>query len=149
MLFPVIDDMLNRAINLDQNKSWRFVIDEEVKQEIIKLNTRDQLFDNGINSLDNALGNYSEVTVRIKRRKGQRADHVTLRDTGQFYDSFKVFVDDSGLIVFADDSSIYDVPLTVTWGIDILGLTDDSLDKLIREFVLDNYLDFILKEIRG
>lgn len=144
--FPEINDMLNRAKNLDDVKAWLYVLDRESKDEIIRLNTEEQLFNQGIDAASRSLGQYTEFTKKIKRSKGQRIDHVTLKDTGAFYNSFIVIVKTEGLEIFADDASLYDRPLTEVYGIDILGLTDESETK-IGLFLLPKYLEFVRSEI--
>ena len=141
-----VNKILNRAQNIDPDKVWIFAIDEQVQDEIVRLNTQDQLFDKGIDSLNDTLGDYSPITVTIKRRKGQKTSNITLKDTGEFYDSFDVVVKRDGLEITADTMK-EDNDLAEMFGIDILGLTDDSLDKLIREYILFNYRDYIITEI--
>ena len=141
-----VNKILNRAQKIDPDKVWIFAIDEQVQDEIVRLNTQDQLFDKGIDSLNDTLGDYSPITVTIKRRKGQKTSNITLKDTGEFYDSFDVVVKRDGLEITADTMK-EDNDLAEMFGIDILGLTDDSLDKLIREYILFNYRDYIITEI--
>lgn len=141
-----VNKILNRAQNIDPDKVWIFAIDEQVQDEIVRLNTQDQLFDKGIDSLNDTLGDYSPITVTIKRRKGQKTSNITLKDTGEFYDSFDVVVKRDGLEITADTMK-EDNDLAEMFGIDILGLTDDSLDKLIREYILFNYRDYIITEL--
>ncbi len=145
-MFGRVDTILKRSKNLDDDKAWRFVIDEQVQDEIVRLNTQDQLFDKGIDSLNNSLGDYSPITVIIKRRKGQKTSNITLRDTGEFYESFDVTVQRDGFTISADEMKD-DTSLTEEFGIDILGLTDDSLDQVIREYILPNYRDYLLTEL--
>ena len=68
--------------------------DNRVQNYIIDLNTEgentSQLYELGVDSLGNSLGEYSPFTIPFKVEKGQRFDHVTLKDTGGFYESFMV-----------------------------------------------------------
>lgn len=145
-MFGKLDDILSKAMKIDHEEAWFFVIDDEVKEEIIRLNTEDQLEEEGIDSLNRSLGDYSPFTVNIKRAKGQRTDHITLKDTGAFYNSFVVKADRTGFTIIADDTSIYDVPLTLTFGQDILGLTDENT-RFLHDFLLENYTRYIEQEI--
>lgn len=140
--FPDIDDMLNNAKALDDVEAWIFVMDREAQDEVIKLNQYDQLYQEGIDAMSNTLGQYTEYTKIIKRSKGQRIDHITLFDTGAFYNSFRVFVKNDGLEIFADDVAFYDRPLTEVYGVDILGLTEDN-QSYFGDFLLPKYLEFI------
>ena len=133
-MWGAIDRIINNAKSLNEKDAWLFVIDKEVKDEIIRLNTQEQLFDEGIDSLNRTLGDYTPYTVVLKKAKGQRTDHITLKDTGAFYNSFKVQVTSTGIIIQADDSSIYDIPLTKSFGLDILGLTNENSHKKLSYF---------------
>lgn len=71
-------------INLYINNSVNFVKDYIIELQI------DQLWE-GRRSDDSIITPlYKELTVKIKKEKGQPVDRVTLKDTGSFYD--KIFV---------------------------------------------------------
>lgn len=97
---------------------------------IIELNTKKQLYDRGINSKGESIGDYSLYTKAIKDEKGQIFDHVTLNDTGKFYESFKVYVNSQKDFVITADTIKDTSDLIVDWGREILGLTDESLNVL-------------------
>jgi len=110
-----------------------------MKRFIIALNTdapKDgQLFEKGIDSrgisLESIGGPYSPFTIEVKLQKGQRVDHVTLKDTGEFYESFRVQVDKDFFTIDANPMKD-DTNLFTEWGEDILGLTDENLQILIN-----------------
>lgn len=77
---------------------------------------------------------YSFKTVGIKREKGQEFNHVTLKDTGVFYDSMFISTSDSGL-KFDGDTQKDDNDLRDKYGDDILGLTDENLQQSLPEFI--------------
>jgi hypothetical protein len=131
---------------LSEDKIWLFAVDKDVQDEIIRINTEDQLEEEGIDSLGRKLGDYAPSTIAYKRRKGQRYDHVTLKDEGDFYNSFNVKVNVNEIIIDADDSSKYNKPLFEVWGVDVLGLTDDNMNY-IKEMILENYIKFVLNEL--
>jgi len=145
-MFGALDNILNKAMNLNESEGWLFVIDKTVQDEIIRLNTEDQLEEDGIDSKNRKLGDYTVYTKDLKRQKGQRIDHITLKDTGAFYESFRVLVNKSGITIIADDSSKYDVPLTKSFGLDILGLTEDNKEWL-HDFLIERYHEFIKREL--
>ena len=130
-MFDSLLTYLDKLANIDDNAIWFEVIDRETQFEIIRLNTEDQLFDDGIDSLDRKIGEYSPLSVSIKTSKGQRTDHITLKDTGEFYQSFRVKVDKWGMFIAADDVKD-DTVLTERYGIDILGLTEENTQVLIN-----------------
>jgi hypothetical protein len=121
---------------------------DQIKEEIIYLNTQEQLFNKGIDSegvrLDAARGfGYANVTKQIKARKGQPTDRITLKDTGEFYQSFKVDVRE-GVITINADAQKDDTNLFDEWGVDILGLTEESIKRL-KPLIIENYKQYILE----
>jgi len=133
---------------LTDDNLWINSIDGKVKAFIIQMNTIDQLYNKGIDSLGEKVGGgeYRPLTIAIKKHKGQRYDHFTLKDTGAFYDSWVVKVDRDGLILDADDSSFYDKPLFEVYGEDVLGLTDENKLKLFY-IIRENYINYIKNEL--
>ncbi len=102
---------------------------------IIELNTIEQLFNRGIDSTGDSIGEYTIATINGtknflgKIQKGQPYDRVTLKDTGAFYESFRVMWDNGDMVITSNpikDGS----DLLKQWGRDIIGLTDESLAKL-------------------
>lgn len=145
-MWGAVTSLLERAKKLDEQEAWFFAIDVEAQDEIIRLNTQDQLYDEGIDSNENDLGDYTPFTKQEKSSKGQRTDHITLRDTGAFYKSFRVIVKRDSFEIIADDVSIYDEPLTEVFGIDILGLTEDNLSWL-GHFILFRYREYVSEKL--
>lgn len=82
---------------------------------------------------------YSPFTVQIKRSKGQRSDRVTLKDTGDFHASVKVFPGAKAFSIGATDPKT--PKLERKYSSEIFGLTDDNLQEFI-----DDYLGPSLKE---
>lgn len=144
--FTRLDKLFSALDNLNEDQIWLFAVDNDVQDEIIRINTEDQLEEEGIDSLGRKLGDYAPSTIAYKRRKGQRYDHVTLKDEGDFYNSFNVKVNVNEIIIDADDSSKYNKPLFEVWGVDVLGLTDDNMNY-IKEMILENYIKFLLNEL--
>lgn len=140
-----VKDILDKAINLDGVKAWYFAIDIDLQNNIIKLNTIDQLFNDGIDSLGDSLGEYSPFTVELKKAKGQPTNRITLKDTGDFYKTFKVEVKDDSFFINAnpikDDSNLFD-----DFGSEIVGLTEDN-QKKISKTILDNTIKYIRKQL--
>lgn len=120
----------------------------EFNDLIIELNTRSQLYERGIDSRGRSLGDYAANTIegtkfyKGKKEKGQRFDHITLNDTGEFYESFKVTID-TGFDIIIDADTIKDtIDLLDAYGEDILGLTEESL-KTLREKALEILIPYI------
>lgn len=107
-----------------------------VKEFIIELNTEgqptSQLFEKGEDSLGDSLGEYAPSTIEGtasfegKISKGQRFDHITLKDTGDFYDTWVVIPFLKGFRMKAnpvkEDSNLFD-----DFGEDIVGLNEENL----------------------
>ena len=116
---------------------------QKVKDYIISLNTigvkGSQLYELGINSLGVSLGNYTPYTSLLKRKGdgNKRVDHITLIDSGDFYDTFFINALLKGFSIEADgekpDGNILDRFKNV------VGLTDESLQLLI-EFIRPFYI---------
>ena len=110
----------------------------QVEQFIIQLNTERQLHDKGEDSLGVSLTPaYTFVTLQFKAEKSQRLDHVTLKDTGEFYESFKIIVNAKGFEIVAIDRH----DLFEKYGEDVIGLTKESLqmlDNFMKPFYSNN-----------
>lgn len=109
---------------------------------IIELNTKNQLYDRGINSKGESIGDYSLYTKAIKDNNGQITDHVTLNDTGAFYESFKVYVNSQKDFVISADTIKDTSDLIVDWGKEILGLTEESLN-ILRESAKEILIPYV------
>lgn len=144
-MFGKLQELLNKASNLDETAIWFEVIDREVQWEIIRLNTDDQLFSDGILSDGSLLPDYSKASIEIY---GKPDGHITLKDTGEFYRSFVVKVDPKGIEIIADSkkgTGLND-DLAVRYGIDILGLTEEN-QNLIADLLINKYIDYVKREL--
>lgn len=126
-----------KRLKKNQNNLYKKIFNKRpVKDEIIRLNTDEQLFEKGLNannvSLESIGGAYSPVTVLIKQEQSLPFDRVTLYDTGAFYGSFKVFAETDGFVIEADTAK-EGADLRERWGPDILGLTDESKNELSEQ----------------
>jgi len=133
--------LVQRISSLDEGLIFEIVFnDSRIKDEIIRLNTEEQLFRRGIDSDGKSLGTYSPFTVEIKKKKGQPTNRITLKDTGEFYDSFRVTANRVSITIDADpikdDNNLFD-----DFGEEILGLTDESREKL-KEMAVKKYLEY-------
>lgn len=158
----ILTELINKIEEIDINK----VLDEyftKNKEFILDLN-KEQLYEFGVRSDDTKIGDYKPSTVSYKKRKGQRHDHITLKDTGKFYDSFTLDFEGQELIFdafplkfakislkFNENSQPFRygskkkkraVNLFEVYGIDILGLNEKSKDIMllsIRDFIIKKY----------
>lgn len=135
-MFEPLHKLLNQIAKLDINNVMFDVWDgEDVQEIIINLNTIGQLFNQGIDSEGQSLGDYSAFTIKKKRADGLPFDRVTLRQDGIFYGSFNIIPEIDGFIIDSDPiRGSHD--LTETYGEAIIGLTSDSKEKLIKSIIL-------------
>lgn len=109
---------------------------ENEKAWILDLNAEDQLFEKGVGSDGIELASfqpYSDVTISIKRLKGQPTNRVTLRDEGDFHESFYAEFRPTEFEIYASDEKADD--LKDRYGAEILGLTDESIQVLTNELI--------------
>ena len=111
----------------------------EVQDYITKLNTEglptSQLYEQGVTAGGQDLGDYTEFSIFLKETGtgDKRIDHITLKDTGDFYRSFIVSAFNAGFRIDANPIK-EDTDLTLRFGRDIIGLSESNIILLI-EFI--------------
>ncbi len=129
--FHALRGLVKRFKKLDADKlvSNALKSSTSLQQDILDLNRLDQLYDKGITADGKYLGAYSPATIEGtgqyagKKAKGERYDHITLHDMGDFYASFKIAIEPQKFII-SGDTQKPDVDL-MTYG-EILGLTEQN-----------------------
>lgn len=107
------------------------------EQEIIDLNIHDQLYEQGIRNTGTFIQpGYKKETVLLKQEKGQRTDHVTLRDSEAYQASVYVVFDQYSFELKASDWK--DRLLKKKYGKTILGLTTENIHFLIDKYIRKN-----------
>lgn len=130
-------------------RKFKDILDEELKNAIE--NNQEYLIDCVRIQLDAGLdGNmrrivppYAISTIKKKIKKGQPYDRVTLKDTGEFYDSLHVEFDSEGFRVLSNDEKAK--YLIARYGKAILRIDDEDFTRFIR-FVIRPILKEKLKE---
>lgn len=120
----------------------------EYEAYILKLNTEEQLYRQGINANSENIDDYSPYTpftISLKKKKGQPFDRVTLRDTGDFHESFFLDIDSKSFFFDATDEKAKE--LAEKYGEDIFGLTEDSISILQKEILIPELRKRLAKEI--
>ena len=113
------------------------------KDKIIALNTKDQLYNKGEDSLGLSLKPYSFFTVEIKQLIGQPYDRTTLNYSGAFYNGFYLTYDKSTFkLNFASNDSKSN-ELVGKYGENIFGLTLENQKTLNNEIILPELLEYI------
>lgn len=108
-----------------------------LQHDIIELNTEEQLYERGVDSEGRSLGAYSFVTkyhykpIAAKEGRDGRTDHVTLKDTGDFYRSFR-FKNEKDGFYFEANTIKEDTDLAEVFGKEIIGLTNQSKADVSR-----------------
>lgn len=125
-----VREILEFYANLDINKVL-FVVykDKLVQLEILDLNRKDQLFDQGINADNQVIGLYTPGTELLSGGKKKAGTHFTFFDTGVFFNTFKLIPLKTGFRIEADgqkdDDNLFD-----KYGENIVGLTQENIDFL-------------------
>lgn len=152
-------ELIDRVNATSEGEVWRFALSQEdLQDEIIRLNTESQLFDEGIDSkgflLDNSYnpytnpGQYAPFTIEVKKTRsgmGGRHEHITMYGLGAFYRSFYVEFDDDYFYIKANGDKGKD-NLFDMFGEDILGLTPFNTVR-IQPIVYVYYGEYIATQI--
>ena len=151
-MFGKLSDMVKHGKALSFESAFFSIFsDEEIQDEIIYLNTDEQLFTDGVNAegvkLTSIGGEYAFETVLNKQSEGLPYLHVTLYDTGEFYDSFKIVPQKDGVLIEADTIKEGE-DLQDRWGDEILGLNEASLESL-RKTVAEELVRYVLEKLLG
>ena len=131
-----------KAIPAKLNKAVLVSLKAHEKQ-VLDYITKIQLFEKGEDGQGISLGEYTPFTIEIKKAKGQRTDHITLRDKGTFHKSYKLTID--GLVTA--DAQKEDTNLVTEFGADILVLSDKGQDVMIKSFVREDLQNLLRKQI--
>jgi len=123
---------------IHQLKRWKEVAPSLVlslvrnkEEDVLTLIVEDQMFREGVDGEGNKIRPaYTASTVRIKRGKGQPTNRVTLRDEGDFHRSVFLYFEDDRFFVFSDDPKAK--YLFSKYGDDVLGLSDESIERIIN-----------------
>jgi len=133
---------------------YRAFQDAEVQEFVIAAN-QGQLYDDGIYSNGKIIktyaafqGNvYSRKTLKIKSEKGQPTDRVTLYDTGDFYDSWKMFAKKTQAVINYDKKKLKLISENVPDVMDIFGLTETNFDRLTWNVIYPFVMKLLKDEI--
>ena len=145
-------DLLRKIIGLEKKADKLFIEilkDSNVQAQIIDFNL-EQMYEGGIDSEGNSLGQYAQITVSywkpLARSLGNdgRTDHITLKDTGEFYKSFRIKLENDGFKITANAIK-EDTDLAQVYP-DVLGLTKES-KQMVSELITPYFIEAIRKEL--
>lgn len=132
-MFSAGRTVIAKITNIDLDSAFKAAItDSSVLAQIIDLNQK-QLYDEGLLSDGTPTGDYAPFTIQKKDTLGVESGHVTLKDTGEFYDSMKIEEKDNGVVITADTQKP-DIDLADHYP-GLLGLTDDSKAEIKPEII--------------
>jgi hypothetical protein len=143
-----VKDFFDIDINLLIDEAFKT---QSVQKTMIEFN-QDQLQDgkDALGQTINTIGGspYRPYTVVIRKSKGLPTNRVTLKDTGDFYKTFKVVILSDGYEITADfnkpDGSILD---NFSSSFDFLGLDAESINELVQEHVLPLVSQMLRKQL--
>ncbi|MCS2321473.1 hypothetical protein ACIXUO_19580 [Bacteroides fragilis] len=137
MISGLIDKFKKVGDELDTGEIAKKIVRDN-DNILIDMNAQDQLYAKGVNRLGVRIDEYQPyrpLTIQVKIEKRQPYDRVTLKDTGEFYDSFYVeTAEDRFYIKASDEKTNW---LIKKYGAEIFGLTNDSLAEFINDYVKD------------
>lgn len=149
----IITDLRNKVAQAENNINsgkWVQQIIYDNEAYIVDLNAEEQLYEQGVNNLGVSISDYapySPVTIEIKKAKGQPTNRVTLRDEGDFESSFFLEVGQNQFEIKASDWKTEE--LIKKYGRQILGLTDENIERLIWDFIYPDLLSKLKNELYG
>jgi hypothetical protein len=149
LMDTVLGDLMERTMFISQKEIWFYVFsDMKFKTKVLDFVRIDQLFEQGVNEDDQVIGTYSIITETVYNPEKVAGTHYTLKDTGDFYKSFMMQVLPDGIIINADGIKDDGTDLLERFTNKILGLTDESKIKLIKE-LKEKYYTESLRLLRG
>ena len=109
------------------------------EKEIIEAVVQNQLYERGINGTGVEIMSYEPYrprTIKNKKRKGQPYNRVTLKDTGEWYNSLRLVYDVDGFFITStDEKNTY---LKKKYGPTILRLTNENLSMILDKYIRPN-----------
>ena len=140
-MITVIHERLEKlkAVNF-----WvKLMSNPDTKQFIIRLNqNRLELFGTDIDN--NVIGYYSPTTEILSGGEKKTGTHYTLKDTGYFYDSFKIDVFNDYIVIDADG-----LKDNIDWASEsekVLGLAEYKFG-ILNTFLVPKLINIIRNEI--
>lgn len=151
-MFGKLKQLEKKVRSFSQEKAMKEILKEkDLQAQIIDLNQK-QLFEQGIDADGKPTGDYAPSTIYGtknfpgKIEKGQRYDHITLKDTGEFYDSMQVKSIPEGIQIKADYLKEGGEDLRDEWP-SAVGLTNESKQE-IKPQIKESFMEKFKKHIK-
>lgn len=119
---------LEKAVYLDLTKAIN-----SNERVLLEIQTQEQLFKKGqgVDSIS-LYPSYASSTIRQKKKKGQPFDRVTLKDTGDFYNSISIKTQGQQMIITASVS--YTQYLLSKYGNSVFGIQPIEFKKFLETY---------------
>lgn len=108
-MLGALKKICRNTIKLNQNKILHDVLSAtQLQYDILNLNREDQLYDKGITADNVSLGGYARETLYYKQNEAgkigrdTKTANVTLKDSGEFYATFKFSNENDGFVISAN-----------------------------------------------
>jgi hypothetical protein len=137
----IIDERIRKAFILQEAVAWMEANSTAVTNEVIRMIQEDQLKRSGVDENNALIGLYSQFTEILTEGRKQAGTHYTLEDTGAFFRSMYVKVLMDSIIIDGDYAKMQDQKW---WRNEILGLTDENLDKYTDK-IKEGFIDYARK----
>lgn len=112
----------------------------DLKAEIVRMITEDQLFEQGVDGNDRIIGYYSPVTEQLSKGRKRAGKPYTLFDTGEFYKSIFVLVLLDSLVIKGNTSRFENQRW---YRNDIVKLSDENLSIFVNEMLREKYIKYV------
>jgi hypothetical protein len=118
---------------MDPDIIWNHVFsDKDFQTWILDLIRDDQLMEKGVNEDGQIIGYYTQYTEELTNGRKKAGEPYNLFDTGDFYKSMLILLGTDYFEIDADPIK-ENANLFTKFGEGIIGLTEESLDKLREE----------------
>jgi hypothetical protein len=157
----IFKQILQSLKRVNINDLGRFVFSQSNIQKWIIETIQNRLERTGIDAFGEKLKTdssstgefYSFATIVIKEQLGQETGHVTLKDTGDFYNTFRIFLKQNAIIIDADfDKGTSHIADNFTRDYSqkelenaIESLSESEINTLINTFVFEETINYLNK----
>ena len=137
-MFERLKEICERGKNINENDILHNVFENKnIQDKILSLQLNEQLYLKGVDINEESLGEYSDYTIFYKQNiagligNDTRADNITLKDTGQMYESARI-INEKSAIIISMDTMKDGQDLQTRFG-QFVGLTQNSKDEIIED----------------
>lgn len=119
---------------------------KKLEPEIVDTITEEQWFERGIDAFGKSFGQYSPFTIAIKEAKGQRTDHIALKDTGELGE--KTFLNTSQFPIEIDSKAPHKDDVIDQFGKEnVFNLTKENTERLANDQIREEIVEELSKAI--